>query len=205
MYASIQIYCSSLTKKFNTVSAERKIILNRITAYIQTQIEHSVQINLNYICTHNSRRSHFGQVWAKVAAKYYNVENVHTFSGGTEATAFNANAIGALERVGFTIEKTSSAENPLYKVYFSDQNFVACFSKTYFDSSNPSKDFAAIMTCTDADVKCPIVNGAAIKIATPYEDPKVFDGTEIQDIKYNERCEEIALECMYVFSKVMVK
>ena len=157
---------------------------------------------MNYICTHNSRRSHLGQVWAAVAASYYNIKNVHTFSGGTEATAFNPNAIQALERAGFRIEKTSLESNPLYKVYYSNEDYVTCFSKVYSNAANPSTDFAAIMTCTDADEKCPIVLGATVKIATPYEDPKAFDGTELQDDKYDERCQQIALECLYVFSHV---
>ena len=38
---------------------------------------------LNFICTHNSRRSHLGQIWAAIAGAYYNVD-VATFSGGTE-------------------------------------------------------------------------------------------------------------------------
>jgi len=202
MYTSIQIYCSSLVKNFHSLLNERKVILNEIAAYIKTQLENSKPVNLIYICTHNSRRSHFGQIWAAVAAKYYNIQNVRTFSGGTEATAFNPNAIHSLERLGFHVEKSGSESNPLYKMFYSNDDFVTCFSKVYSDSNNPSNGFAAIITCTDADEKCPIVKGAAIKIATPYDDPKKFDGTEIESAKYDERCRQIALECLYVFSLI---
>lgn len=205
MNTSIQLYCISIRTNFDSISKERKSVLNKITTYIQHQIRNGKHINLNYICTHNSRRSHFGQVWAAVAAAYYNIKNVHTFSGGTEATAFNPNAIGALERCGFNILKCGPEVNPVYKVYFSEENFVTCFSKTYADSVNPSADFAAIMTCTDADEKCPIVTGATIKISTPYDDPKAFDATAVQNAKYDERCRQIALECLFVFSRVRIK
>jgi len=202
MYTSLQLYCNALVTNFSSISNERKAVLNTIAAYVKKQIRDDKPVHLNYICTHNSRRSHFGQVWAAVAASYYNIKNVHTFSGGTEATAFNPNAIAALERSGFNILKSGSENNPLYKVHYSNDDFVICFSKMYSDPANPSNGFAAIMTCTDADSRCPIVSGAEIKIATPYADPKTFDGTKIQDFKYDERCRQIAAECLYVFSKV---
>lgn len=202
MYISIERISESLTNNFTSIPSTRKDLLDRIAGYIQTQIESDKPINLNYICTHNSRRSHFGQVWSAVAASYYKIKNVHTFSGGTEATAFNPNAIQALMRAGFRIEKSDAENNPLYRVYYSDEDFVSCFSKVYSDLNNPVSDFAAIMTCTDADEKCPMVSGATIKITTPYEDPKLFDGTALQELKYDERCRQIALECLYVFSQV---
>ena len=46
-------------------------------------------IQLMFVCTHNSRRSHISQQRAQASAAYLNVDNVQTFSGGTEATAFN--------------------------------------------------------------------------------------------------------------------
>jgi len=57
-----------------------------------------------------------------------------------------------------------------------------------------------VMTCSHADKNCPIVQGASIKIATPYEDPKVADGKPNEAEIYNERCKQIATEVMYTFS-----
>ncbi|HRD39757.1 MAG TPA: protein-tyrosine-phosphatase, partial [Bacteroidia bacterium] len=99
-------------------------------------------IHLIYVCTHNSRRSHFGQVWAQVAADYYQIENVSTFSGGTEATAFNPNAINALKRVGFKIESSDLSVNPLYQVFYSESTKPClCFSKVYNHPDNPQAHF----------------------------------------------------------------
>lgn len=203
MITSIETYCDEIVKEFDSITTERKILLEKISAYIQFKRQEHKPIQLVYICTHNSRRSHFGQIWAQVAAYYYNIKNVLTFSGGTETTSFNINAINAIKRVGFRIEKTTNSVNPIYQLYFDEnEKSMSCFSKVYHDDANPKHEFAAIMTCSDAEENCPFIAGAELRIGTTYDDPKVFDNTALQDIKYNERCKQIALETFYVFSKV---
>jgi protein-tyrosine phosphatase/arsenate reductase len=156
-----------------------------------------------YVCTHNSRRSHFGQIWATVAAEYYGIKNVVTFSGGTEATAFNVNAIKALKEIGFEIQAKDESLNPIFEVKYSDDsNPTICFSKVYDDAFNPNTNFAAIMTCSDAEENCPFIPGVELRIGTTYNDPKEFDGTYLQDSKYKERALQIALETLYVFSLI---
>lgn len=205
MFQSIKEYCEKLTRSFDTISEERKSILKKTADYIQAKINENQQINLVYICTHNSRRSHFGQIWANVASSYYSVQNVHTFSGGTEATAFHINAINSLKRIGFQISDDGKPQNPTYTVKFSDSEFSTCFSKVYDDESNPQSNFAAIMTCSDAEENCPFIPGVELRIGTTYNDPKEFDNTPQQDSKYDERCQQIALETLYVFSLVARK
>lgn len=58
------------------------------------------------------------------------------------------------------------------------------------------------MTCTEADGACPYIEGAQVRVATPYNDPKAFDGTPQQDAMYLERSKQIATECLYVFSQI---
>lgn len=200
MNVAIYGYLKRLTEDFDQISPERKVLLAQISEYIRTKRDHKQPVNLVYVCTHNSRRSHFGQVWAKVAADYYKVDNVHTFSGGTEATAFNTSAINALKRAGFRVVKTSDSDNPVYQVYYNDSNPITCFSKVYDHSDNPTSGFAAIMTCSDAEENCPFIPGVELRIGTTYEDPKTFDNTPLQGAKYDERCRQIALETLYVFS-----
>jgi protein-tyrosine phosphatase/arsenate reductase len=142
-----------------------------------------------------------GQLWAYAAANYYGIKGVSSFSGGTETTAFHPNAIKALTKAGFLIAKKAEEVNPKYEVkYATDEPAVTLFSKKYMDAPNPTTNFAAIMTCAHADETCPIVQGAAVKIAIPYEDPKEADGKPNQDEVYNERCKQIATEILYVFS-----
>ncbi len=203
MIDSIKVYLDNLSTKFDEISLERKTLLNELSTYINNKKNQGKPIQMVYICTHNSRRSHFGQIWAKVIADYYGVSNVHSYSGGTEATAFNANAINALRRIGFEIKQINEEANARYEVYHDlNSNPSICFSKVFDHSENPVDNFAAIMTCSDADENCPYIPGAELRIGTTYEDPKAFDNTALQDLKYDERCKQIALETLFLFSNL---
>lgn len=203
MISSIKKYCDSLIKEFSTIPNERKEILNKITQYIESKQKENKPTSLVYICTHNSRRSHFGQVWAQVAANYYNIDDVNSYSGGTESTAFHTNAIDALKRIGFDIKPINNEKNSTYHLHFDESKKpIVCFSKVYDHETNPKQEFAAIMTCSDAEENCPFIPGTELKIGTTYNDPKEFDNTPLQDAKYDERCRQIALETFYVFSKL---
>lgn len=203
MYPSLHLFCDSLLNDFDSISNERKLLLQNISTYIQTKKDNKEAINLVYICTHNSRRSHFGQVWAAVAAHYYQIKKVHTFSGGTEVTAFNTHAIKALKTIGFEITSTDlNTNNARFKVKYGIHLSSDCFSKVYNDSVNPTSKFAAIMTCSNAETNCPFIPDADLRIATTYEDPKQTDNTPLQDETYLLRCKQIATEIFYMFSLI---
>lgn len=203
MYTKIKEYLDDLSSLFDLIPDKRKQILEELSKYIAKKSTQKGSVNLVYICTHNSRRSHFGQVWAQVAANYYQIKSLTSYSGGTEATAFNPNAIAALRRIGFDVHAKDQSANPRYAVLFDEQESpVFCFSKVYEHPQNPQSEFAAIMTCSDAEENCPFIPGAELRVGTTYEDPKAFDNTPQQDEKYEERCKQIALETLYVFSKV---
>lgn len=203
MFTAIKEYCNALVREFDAIPKERKVLLEKISNFISLKKESHNPIQLVYICTHNSRRSHFGQIWAQVAANYYNIKNVTTFSGGTEATAFNINAINSIKRVGFIVNALEDVKNPTYHLSFGEnEKPIECFSKVYNDPKNPQSEFAAIMTCSDAEENCPFIPGVELRIGSTYDDPKAFDNTPLQDVKYDERCKQIALETLYVFSKV---
>lgn len=199
---TINQLCVKLEKEFDLISEERKVLLSKLASYIQGKKDKEQLILLVYVCTHNSRRSHFGQIWANVAANYYGINDVETYSAGTESTAFNPNAIAALKVQGFTISKEDETSNPRYTVNFGTTEHAICFSKTIDDDSIPTSEFAAIMTCSDAEENCPFIPGIDLRIGTTYVDPKAFDGTTLQELKYQERSLEIARECMYTFSLI---
>jgi arsenate reductase (thioredoxin) len=203
IYEKIKASCQTLTSEFDKIPSERKSILEKITTYLESRMKDSKPVQLVYICTHNSRRSHFGQIWAMVAAAYYDQKGVKSFSGGTEATAFNLNAINALKRLGFDISVIKEGNNPVYQVTFGDgETPVECFSKVYDHEVNPQSGFAAIMTCGDAEANCPFIPAVDLRIATTYDDPKVSDNTPMQDATYDERCKQVGREVLYVFSKL---
>ncbi|MGF1533062.1 MAG: low molecular weight phosphatase family protein [Bernardetiaceae bacterium] len=199
----VSAYLDSCEKNFATISDERKAALREIIAFIAAQQQAEQPVKLTFICTHNSRRSHFAQVWAAAAAVYYSVPNVHTFSGGTEATAFNPRSVAALQRAGLSIQKTTEGDNPRYEVTIAEgEKPLVGFSKKYSNDPNPTKDFCAVMTCSSADEACPVVAGAAKRVAIPYEDPKKSDGRINETATYDERCQQIATEMLYVFSQL---
>ncbi len=180
-------------------------MLHQLTAFIQNKIGLNQKIYLNFICTHNSRRSHLAQLWAQVAAFYYSIPRVECFSGGIEATAFNSRAVKAMQDAGFHILKLCESDNPQYEVSFSNEAApILSFSKKYDDMFNHNKDFAAIITCSHADENCPLVVGADARIAITYDDPKEFDNTNLETAKYKERGEQIGTEILYAFSLLKV-
>ncbi len=187
----------------NSISEERKKLLLSLAKYISVKIDKGERINLIFICTHNSRRSTMSQIWAETAAEYFSIPNIQCYSGGTEATAFNPRAVKAVKDSGYKIEQIGKSNNPIYLVTYSDeQTPIKCFSKIYSDSFNPQKDFVAIMTCSDADKNCPIVFGAEARFPIRYDDPKKYDGTDVEEIKYVERFEQIGIEMLFLFEKI---
>ncbi|MBL7817639.1 MAG: protein-tyrosine-phosphatase [Saprospiraceae bacterium] len=188
----------------SNISEERKAVLAPLIQFIQAQKDQNERIRLNFICTHNSRRSHLSQIWAQTMAYYFGVKDVFCYSGGTEATALFPKVSETLSKQGFDIQTISEGRNPIYAVKF-DHNEppIVCFSKVYNDAFNPQSDFAAILTCNSADENCPVVFGAKQRIPIKYDDPKTFDGTDLMDAKYTERSLEIAREMFYVFSKIV--
>jgi arsenate reductase (thioredoxin) len=186
-----------------SVSNERKEILNPLIEYIQNKVNANQEIRLNFICTHNSRRSHLSQIWAQTMAFHFNIKNIFCYSGGTEATAMFPKVGETLANQGFEIQQLSEKQNPVYAVKFDvNQHAIICFSKTYFDDFNPKSQFGAIMTCNNADEGCPMVFGAEARFPIKYDDPKAFDGTELMNEKYTERSVQIASEMYYVFSQL---
>ena len=186
-----------------SVSEERKVVLKPLADYIQNKVNTNEEIRLNFICTHNSRRSHLSQIWAQTMAFHFGIKNVFCYSGGTEATALFPKVAETLTHQGFQIEKVSQEQNPVYAIKFdANQHPIIGFSKTYFNDFNPKSNFAAIMTCSNADEGCPMVFGAIARFPIKYDDPKAFDGTLVMNEKYAERSLQIASEFYFVFSQI---
>ncbi|MEM6719839.1 MAG: hypothetical protein AAF611_11010 [Bacteroidota bacterium] len=206
IFPELQQNIEKLTQDFDSIAADRKAQLETLSAYIQKKYNDQKVPELIVICTHNSRRSHLGQLWLAAAADYYELPPLETYSGGTEATAFNPNAVAAVKRIGFDISMLVEAENPIYKILWKEGQYpYNAFSKRFEEPPNPTTAFAAIMVCSEADEGCPFVPGTDFRIALPFEDPKAFDGTPQEAEKYDERCQQIGTEMLYVLSKVAVK
>ena len=198
----------NLSKTIRSVSAisiseNRNEVLQPLVDYIQNKVTNNQEVQINFICTHNSRRSHLAQIWAQTMAYHFNFQNVFCYSGGTEATALFPMVSETLQNQGFTFQKLSADANPVYAIKFSEnQHPIIGFSKTYYDEFNPENGFAAILTCSQADGGCPFISGAEKRIPITFDDPKEFDNTPHQSEKYAERSLQIASEMFYVFSQI---
>lgn len=196
---------SSIIQTFSAenISDDRKEVLVQLTTYIRDKQSKGETIRLNFICTHNSRRSHLSQIWAQTMAYHFGIKNVFCYSGGTEATAMFPKIAETLSIQGFDILKLSETSNPVYAVkYAQNEQAIICFSKEYNHAFNPSGNYAAIVTCSSVDEACPIVFGAEARFPIKYDDPKSFDGTDEMDAKYSERSLQIGEEMWYVFGQV---
>ena len=186
-----------------SISDERKVVLLPLVNYIQEKVNAGESIRLHFICTHNSRRSHLSQIWAQTMAYHVGLKNVYCYSGGTEATAIFIKVLETLTSQGFQVLRLSGNENPVVAVKFAaNENPILCFSKTYDHPFNPSTQFGAVMTCSNADEGCPIVVGSEARFPIKYDDPKAYDGTPLQTEKYAERSLDIAREMWWVFSQI---
>lgn len=202
-YEDLGSYVRQRKKEFKEIPEDRKKLLSRLAKAIGRDLDLECSADLIFICTHNSRRSHMGQLWALVAAYEYDIIGIRSFSGGTEATAFNPRAVNALRMAGMVIDQRDEGSNPEYLVYLPGvEDGIRVFSKQYEDPPNPTKNFIAVMTCSSADEACPVVTGASSRHSIIYEDPKDYDGTPEEDEKYEERCRQIAREMIFVFSQL---
>ena len=191
------------TLKNLTISEDRKLILQPLIDYIQGQVEQKKPVRINFICTHNSRRSHLSQIWMQTLAYHFGLNNIICYSGGTESTAVFPMVIKTLINAGFEIETISKTENPIYSIKYDDNEHpIIGFSKRLDSDFNPKDSFAAVMTCSQADEGCPFVAGAEKRIPITFEDPKAFDNSPLQAEKYKERSEQIASEMYYVLSQI---
>jgi len=203
LYPELERYLSVVASEIDRIPADRQGALARLTEFVAERVAAGQPSMLSFICTHNSRRSQLAQVWAQAAAAHFGVPGVETYSGGTEATAFNPRAVAAMRRAGFRIADPDWGDNPFYRVRFAEGGTpIECFSKVYDHASNPARGFCAVMTCSAADAACPVVLGAAERISLPYDDPQDFDGTDRETAAYDERCQEIAREMLYAFSRI---
>lgn len=198
----LQEYTAQLVAATSSIDQERKAMLDEAAAAIAEELRTNGTHATLFVCTHNSRRSHLADLWFRYASLYYGIQGLSSYSGGTEATAFNPRAIAAMQRAGFRVSYDESAPNPVVQVSPLTKPVWSVFSKVYTHADNPHSNFTAIMVCSDADHNCPIVSGATQRFAIPYNDPKHSDGTTDETSAYDQATLLIGTEMMYLAKTV---
>ena len=189
----------------STLNDGRRKNFEEIAQWLATRLKGGATADLIFVSTHNSRRSHISQLWAQAAALNQGLA-IKTYSAGTETTAFNPRAVKALKTHGFQIDESNEVldgGNIVYDVDFGEGHpTLKNFSKKISDPSNPTVDFGAVMVCSSADKSCPFVPGADLRVAVPYIDPKLSDGTEQETATYLAKSEEIGREMVWLMNRV---
>lgn len=187
----------------SNLTFERKELLLNIANCITEEYKEREKLNLNFICTHNSRRSQIAQIWSFFAAEYFNIENIYSYSGGTEVTAFHRNTVRSLQHVGFEFNVIDfSHQNPKYLITFNKtKKSILGYSKVFDDQEN-KYPYIAITTCDSADENCPFIPDAIERFHLPFTDPKHADNTDLTSETYLQTNKEIACELYFIFDEV---
>lgn len=202
-FEALRDYVKKRISEFDQIPVERKEALEQVAMEVRAHSASNHKAAIVFICTHNSRRSHMGHLWAQLAAGYYGTRNISCYSGGTESTAFHPKAVKVMKEAGMAIERMNQSHNPVYRVTFPGlKNGITVFSKKFTDPPNPTDGFIAVMTCSEADEACPVISGAASRYAIRYADPRAYDGTHEESERYSQRSQQISREMLFLFSKV---
>lgn len=201
LFSSISNYCQQLTTQFDQIPLDRQQQLLALRSHLEQQIQEGKTPVITVICTHNSRRSHLAQLWIAIAADYYQLPTILTFSGGTEVSALNHNIVKTLRKIGLQVSSNdSNTTNPTYAICWNDQMApYLAFSKQYTHPNNPQENFTAIMVCDHADIHCPIVTGSNARFTLAYQDPKKYDNTDLESEGYLKTCSLIGIEMLFTF------
>lgn len=158
---------------------------------------------VNFICTHNARRSVLSQSLATVIAYRSGLKNLVFWSGGAEETYVHPNSIATLQRIGFRLLSTREGNNPVYELAFADDAApLRIFSKKFDDESSPAP-YHAVLVCSKGDAACPFIPGVASRTLIPFVDPGAFDGTPEVEKAYNTSAAQIGGELRYFFEKII--
>ncbi len=195
----IAAHADLLTTSFDMIDEVHRDAGEKLVNWIVENYKPGEPLNVTTVCTGNSRRSILTSTMGNIASVYYGMPEIRFHSGGTAPTAFNPRTIAALKEIGVEIEPTGKeaprgepkTANPIYTVRWGTGLEAIEFSKTYFDAANPQQGFAALMVCSEADAGCPFVKGASVRISMPYLDPKIYDDSRYESIKYAERRDDI--------------
>jgi hypothetical protein len=206
----VAAHADLLTTSFDIIDETHREAGEKLVDWIVKNHKPGQPLLVTVICTGNSRRSILGATMGNIAAAYYGMPEIRFHSGGTAPTAFNARTIAALKDIGVEVEPTGKeavrgepkTANPIFTVRWGLGMEATEFSKTYFDAANPQRGFAALMVCGEADAACPVVRGTAVRISMPYLDPKIYDDSAYETLKYAERRDDIGRLMLCVMMQV---
>lgn len=211
-------HLSLLATTYDMLDEPRATAGRKLADWIVENYRTGQPLAITCVCTGNSRRSILSATMASVSAAYYGLPEIRGYSGGTKPSAFNERTIKTLREIGLDITSlgeeatrgdavTANLKHRIRWGLAPDDAAMESieFSKKYDDAANPQSGFAALLVCSDAEEACPIIKGASVRIATPFLDPKAYDGTAIEAHKYAERRDDIGRLMMSVMMEARLR
>ena len=193
----------NLNKLFSRIPSEDRIPTLEAMALSFSKEDH---LKVNFICTHNSRRSHFCEILFRTAAHYYGIKNIQTFSGGTESTSLYPEVAESFARHGFKVLPIKAYNQHAFKIFFKNlerkNTTPILFSKKYNSEYNAQDNYHAVMVCNSANETCPVVHGCLERHSLIYADPKKSDGKRNQSDEYDKTLTKIASELAFVMRRL---
>jgi len=204
-YIPIKEFCNEIVSSFDLIPPQRKELLNNLSFIIDKNCNNDEVLNLIFVCTHNSRRSQFANIWGYIASIYYDLPLLKIYSCGTEESSLNINVLNTSKKTGFKVFSGGTKNSNInYQLFYSDNNHIECYSKKIFHPSLPKTNIISVMTCSDADQNCPIIPNSIVRFSMTYDDPKIYDNTKECGQQYKQTESIIAREIFYVFSKIQL-
>lgn len=201
MYNNLKISIEDWNLPFNSFSKKRLKILDQLMVYLKELVAKKLELNVIFVCTHNSRRSQFAQFWLDTFLHNFGIENYNIFSAGTVETEVHKNVISVIEHYGFTVTKDSEINNKKYKIALGKGYEINLFSKEITSVLEAGLgSFVLIFVCDSAYENCPFVIENQKHFSLTFEDPGRYD-EDLNALEYYQKCAyKIAAEMHYLAS-----
>jgi len=203
LYPILNEYVRDFPEEFRKISEERRFRLNEIVYFLEEQRQQGSPWQITFISTNESSVGHMAQAWSKAAAYYFGFNQYQAYSGGLNPDEISDNTIIALEKAGFIVYRSKVGAIKVYRIKYSyNLDPVIAFPKKLYHSKNPGDNFMAVILDGNADLNIKNVRGTYNRLFLEYEDPQGYEGSDLEDVKFNESCKQVAVEMFYVFSQL---
>ena len=201
LYPIINEYVRDFPKEFRKIPEDRRYRLNEIVYFLEEQKVENDPWQLLFISTNQSSVSQMAQVWSKAAAYYFGFTNFESFSAGLDPRTISVKMITSLEKAGFIVYKNNVDGVDVYRIKYSyNLDPIVSFPKKINHVRNPNQDFMAVFVEENADMNVQNIKGTYNRLLLTYDDPVGYEGSEQEQVMYEESCKKVAVEMFYVFS-----
>ncbi len=186
-------FCTDALSQTSNIAADRKLLLDNLAA------EMADKKYIMFTCKTNSRRTLLLQAWTQAAFVYTGLFNKFALSTGDTVTEVYPEIANVLSASGFYCNKTENGNDKGYLISINEElpiNII--LSKNYFGTID-TRHIVITNICAENERSNIADNTKHFDL--PYQNPTIFDKTELEKQKYTELNKTIAIEMMYLAQK----